>query len=70
MIDATSSGSQRVALAALASETLALPRSGERREALRLLLIVRRSAVDVRHEAFGQLRCVIIAPDRLREKLR
>ena len=37
----------RIARAALASETLALPRSGERREALRLLLVARRSAVDL-----------------------
>ena len=61
----------RTARAALASETLALPRAGERREALRLLLIARRSAVDVRREALGQLRGVIVtAPDRLREQLR
>jgi transposase len=61
----------RIARAALASETLALPRSGERREALRLLLITRRSAVDVRREALGQLRGVIVtAPDQLREDLR
>ena len=61
----------RTARAALASETLALPRSGERREALRLLLITRRSAVDVRREALGQLRGVIVtAPDRLRQELR
>jgi transposase len=61
----------RTARAALASETLALPRSGERREALRLLLVARRSAVDVRREALGQLRGVIVtAPDRLREDLR
>jgi transposase len=61
----------RTARAALASETLALPRSGERREALRLLLIARRSAVDVRREALGQLRGVIVtAPDGLREQLR
>jgi transposase len=61
----------RTAQAALASETLALPRSGERREALRLLLIARRSAVDVRREALVQLRSVIVtAPDRLREELR
>jgi transposase len=40
----------RTARAALASETLALPRVGERREAVRLLLIARRSAVDVRRE--------------------
>jgi transposase len=55
----------RTARAALASETHALPRSGERREALRLLLIARRSAVDVRREALVQLRSVIVtAPDR------
>jgi transposase len=59
------------ARAALASETLALPRSGERREALRLLLVARRSAVDVRREALGQLRGVIVtAPDQVREQLR
>jgi len=34
-------------------------------------LIARRSAVDVRREAVGQLRGVIVtAPDRLREDLR
>jgi transposase len=61
----------RTARAALASETLALPRSGERREALRLLLVARRSAVDVRREALVQLRSVIVtAPDRLRDELR
>ena len=54
---------------ALASETLALPAQRQRREALRLLLIARRSAVDVRREALGQLRGVIVtAPDRLRER--
>jgi transposase len=61
----------RTARAALASERLALPRSGERREALRLLLVARRSAVDVRREALGQLRAVIVtAPDQRREELR
>jgi transposase len=61
----------RTARAALATDTLALPRSGERREALRLLLVARRSAVDVRREALGQLRGVIVtAPDGLREELR
>jgi transposase len=61
----------RTARAALASETLALPRSGERREALRLLLVARRSAVDVRREALSQLRAVIVtAPESLREQLR
>jgi transposase len=61
----------RAAHAALASKTLALPRSGQRREALRLLLVARRSAVDVRREALVQLRSVIVtAQDGLREELR
>jgi transposase len=61
----------RAARTALASETLALPRAGQRREALRLLLVARRSAVDVRREALVQLRSVIVtAPDQLREQLR
>ena len=61
----------RAARAALRSEPLARPRSGERREALRLLLVARRGAVDVRREALVQLRSVIVtAPDRLREELR
>lgn len=61
----------RAARAVLASETLALPRSGQQREALRLLLIARRSAVDVRREALVQLRSVIVtAPDQLRNELR
>ncbi|HEY3461976.1 MAG TPA: IS110 family transposase [Gaiellaceae bacterium] len=59
----------RTARAALASETLALPRAGGRREALRLLLVARRSAVDVRREALTQLRAVIVtAPEPLREQ--
>ena len=62
---------ERTARAALASDTLALPRAGERREALRLLLAARRSAVDVRRQALGQLRGVIVtAPDCLRGELR
>src|SRR4249920_2762838 len=61
----------RAARAALSSEPLALPRSGQQREALRLLLIARRSAVDVRREALVQLRSVIVtAPDQLRNELR
>jgi transposase len=61
----------RTARAALASEALALPRAGERREALRLLLVARRGAVDVRREALSQLRAVIVtAPEPLREQLR
>ena len=61
----------RAARAALSNEPLARPRSGERREALRLLLLARRSAVDVRREALVQLRSVLVtAPDRLRDELR
>jgi transposase len=60
----------RAARAALAHE-LASPRAGQRREALRLLLVARRSAVDVRREALVQLRSVIVtSPDRLRDELR
>jgi transposase len=61
----------RAARAALASESVSLPRSGQRREALRLLLVARRSAIDVRRQAIVQLRSVIVtAPDALREELR
>ena len=61
----------RTARAVLAADRLALPRAGERREALRLLLVARRSAVDVRREALTQLRAVIVtAPDGLRQELR
>jgi transposase len=59
------------ARAALASENHALPRIGQRREALRLLLIARRGAVDVRRQALVQLRAVTVtAPDQLRRELR
>ena len=61
----------RAARTVLSSETLALPRAGQRREALRLLMVARRSAVDVRREALMQLRSVIVtAPDDLRQELR
>jgi transposase len=61
----------RAARAALTSEPLPRPRSGERTEALRLLLLARRSAVDVRREALVQLRSVLVtAPDHLRQELR
>ncbi len=54
----------RAARAVLSTETLALPREGQQREALRLLMVARRSAVDVRREALVQLRSVIVtAPD-------
>jgi transposase len=66
LLDAT-----RVARSALASRARALPRSGERQEALRLLLLARRSAVDVRRIAIVQLRSVIVtAPESLRDELR
>jgi transposase len=61
----------RAARTVLASETLPLPREGQRREALRLLMVARRGAVDVRREALVQLRSVIVtAPDELRSELR
>jgi transposase len=61
----------RAARAALAAETLTLPRAGQRQEALRVLLLARRSAVDVRRLALVQLRSVIVtAPEALREELR
>jgi transposase len=60
----------RAARAALGHELGSL-RAGQRREALRLLLVARRSAVDVRREALAQLRSVIVtSPDRLRDELR
>ena len=60
----------RTARAALALEAVPLPRTGQQREALRLLLVARRSAVDVRREALVQLRAVIVtAPDQLRQAL-
>jgi transposase len=61
----------RAARGVLASETLTLPRAGEHQEALRVLLLARRSAVDVRRVALVQLRSVIVtAPEQLREELR
>ena len=60
----------RAARTALASETVAVPRIGRRREALRLLMVARRGAIDVRRRALVQLRSVIVtAPDRLRAEL-
>ncbi|MFL5967974.1 MAG: IS110 family transposase [Gaiellaceae bacterium] len=61
----------RAARAGLAAETLTLPRAGQRQEALRVLLLARRSAVDVRRVALVQLRSVIVtAPEQLRDELR
>jgi transposase len=61
----------RAARSALATETLTRPRAGERQEALRVLLLARRSAVDVRRLALVQLRSVVVtAPEQLRAELR
>ena len=61
----------RAARTGLAAETLTLPRAGQRQEALRVLLLSRRSAVDVRRVALVQLRSVIVtAPEQLRDELR
>jgi transposase len=61
----------RAARSTLASATMTLPRAGERQEALRVLLLARRSAVDVRRLALVQLRSVVVtAPESLREELR
>jgi transposase len=61
----------RAARAGFAAEKLTLPRAGQRQEALRVLLLSRRSAVDVRRVALVQLRSVIVtAPEQLREELR
>jgi transposase len=61
----------RAARTALAAEDPTLPRAGQRQEALRVLLLARRSAVDVRRLALVQLRSVIVtAPESLRQELR
>jgi len=61
----------RAARSSLAAEAPTLPRAGERQEALRLLLLARRSAVDVRRLALVQLRSVIVtAPEPIRDELR
>jgi transposase len=61
----------RAARSALATSQPASPRSGQRQEALRMLLLTRRSAVDVRRVALVQLRSLIVtAPDELRNELR
>jgi transposase len=61
----------RAARTALAGETVATPRSGQHQEALRVLLVARRSAVDARRVALVQLRSLIVtAPEQLRQELR
>jgi transposase len=61
----------RAARSTLAHEYRARPRAGEHQEALRLLLLARRTAVETRKVALVQLRSVIVtAPDELRDQLR
>ena len=61
----------RAARSVLAHEHRARPRGGEHQEALRLLLLARRTAVDTRKVALVQLRSVIVtAPDEPRDELR
>jgi transposase len=61
----------RAARATLTGEELASPKAGQRQEALRLLMLARRGAVDVRKLALVQLRSVIVTcPDELRQELR
>ena len=61
----------RAARSPLAHEHRVKPRAGEHQEALRLLLLARRTAVDTRKVALMLLRSVIVtAPDGLRDELR
>ena len=61
----------RAARSVIGTGTRATPRSGERQEALRVLMVARRSAVDVRRVALVQLRSLIVtAPEPLRQELR
>lgn len=61
----------RAARTLLAEETPASPRAGGRREALRVLLQVRASAVSARKVALSQLRALLVTcPEPLRAELR
>ncbi len=61
----------RAGRSALATDTRATPRAGQHQEALRVFMVARRSAVDVRRVALVQLRSVIVtAPEPLRNELR
>jgi len=61
----------RAARSPLAHEHRTKPRAGEHQEALRLLLLARRTAVETRKVALVQLRSVVVtSPDGLREELR
>src|SRR5258708_2638550 len=56
----------RAARSVLSSDKLVLARAGQQREALRLLLLTRRSAAEVRRKGLAQLRSLIVtAPDDL-----
>lgn len=60
----------RAARTALSRDQQATPRIGDAREALRMLVATRRSAVDSRRVALQQLRAFIVtAPDPLRREL-
>jgi transposase len=60
----------RAARTALSRDLQATPRNGEGREALRILIATRRSAVDSRRVALQQLRAFnVTAPDPLRREL-
>jgi transposase len=61
----------RAAREALSREHLATPRARGEREAMRVLLATRRSAVAARTEAINQLKALIVgAPEQLRARLR
>lgn len=61
----------RAARTALSRPRLAAPRHGTTREALRVLMLARGGAVDVRRQAIRQLKALIItAPEELRARLR
>jgi hypothetical protein len=61
----------RAARSVIGTGTRATPRSGDRQEALRVLMVARRSAVDVRRVALVQLRSLIVtAPEIVRQELR
>jgi len=61
----------RAARTALARQRLARPRADGRREALRVLMVARSSAVKTRTNAVRQIKALVVsAPDDLRERLR
>jgi hypothetical protein len=61
----------RAARTALARERLASPRADGRREALRVLMVARKGAVQTHANAVRQLKALVVAaPDGVRERLR